>query len=136
MSATRTLDSFLQHHDLFVVENSDIGLTLKGGERLKPCRYLKEDQYESHGNDLRQRAVEMRGNRSLADGFYLLANQEEVLGEFPEFIYLLLPGTQLRGPDGLDYMARLFYDGDRWDITCLPFDRKYDKDDYFVCNDE
>ena len=129
-----TLEGFLQYHDMFVVK--DVGLTLQEGVRLKPRPCLKEDQYEIHGNEVCQRAVELKGNRSLADGFYLRDNQDSMLGEFPEFIYILLPCTLLRGSDGKDYMAQLYYDGDRWSITCLLFDYKHDRDDYLACNDK
>ena len=55
-----TLEGFLQYHDMFVVK--DVGLTLQEGVRLKPRPCLKEDQYEIHGNEVCQRAVELKGN--------------------------------------------------------------------------
>lgn len=136
MSEICTLEGFLLFQDLFVVEGADVGLTLHGGERLKPVRCLKDDEDELVGDNVCRRAEELKGNRSLADGFYLLDNQDGPFGEFPEFIRILLPGTRLRGSDGQEYMAELFYDGDRWSITYLPFDYKHDKDDYFACIDE
>ena len=85
---------------------------------------------------MRRRAVEYRGVRSLADGFYMLANQNNILGKFPDFAYIILSGTLLLGSDGKLYMAYLFVDGDRWNVQRLEFERGYVMDDFFPCNDE
>ncbi len=130
------MEEFLNRYGLTVVEGDDIGLTLKEGDELKPRACLKQGESEIHCTVMRRRAVEYRGVRSLADGFYMLANQNNILGKFPDFAYIILSGTLLLGSDGKLYMAYLFVDGDRWNVQRLEFERGYVMDDFFPCNDE
>ncbi len=131
-----SLEAFLERYGMAVVEDDDVGLTLKEGDRLKPRACLKQGEGEISGTTMRPRAYEYRGKRSLADGFCMLANQDNVLGEFPEFVYIILAGTLLCGVDGENYVAYLYFDGDRWSVMLLPFDREYVAEDFFACNDE
>lgn len=130
------MEKFLAHHCMSVVEGGDVGLTLEEGDRLKPRACLRYDEGSIGVSVVRQRAENYRGNRSLADGFYMLANQDDVLGEFPDFICIVLSGTLLRDLQGRSYLACLHYDGDRWNIKLLDFEREYDRGDFFACNDE
>lgn len=131
------LEAFLIYHGMVLVEGDDVGLTLKKGDRLKPRTCLKQDESEIRADLVRQRATELLGNRSLADGFYMLANQDDILGEFADSVsYIILPGTLLCGRDGEKGMACLYVDGDRWNIMLLTFERGYMEDDFIACNDE
>lgn len=131
-----SVSEFLSFCGLTVVEGKDVGLTMKDGDRLELRACMEYDENEISVDVMHRRAIEYRGNRGLDDGLYMANNQDNVLGEFPEHVCIVLPGTFLIGHDQRYYLAALFFDGDRWEIMHLPIDRAIDHDDYFVCNEK
>lgn len=68
------------------------------------------------GEELRRRAVELRGNFGLVAAKYLLEHQDEIPTEMQKF-YIVLPGTLLRDSDGGLRVACLGFGGGRWVLS-------------------
>lgn len=80
---------------------------------LEFISFLEGDEQYVAGEEMRKRAVTLRGNLGLCDGKRLLAGQNEI----PEDLrskYIALPGTVLRNPGGSLSVPFLFWCGFRW----------------------
>ena len=92
----------------------DVNPSLYDVAKLKPTSYLKDGEMWIKSDEMRKRAVEMRGNLGLCDAKRLLANDGKLIPvEFRKF-FIPLPGTVLRDAVGGLYVPYLPFDGDRW----------------------
>ena len=75
--------------------------------------FLKQGESPIGGDEMRKRAVELKGNLGLTDGKRMLAEQDKIPVEFREF-YIPLPGTVLRDSGGDLFVPYLYFHGVRW----------------------
>lgn len=83
--------------------------------KLKPRSFLKTSDKKGYisGEEMRQRAVEFKGNLGLVDGKRMLAEQDKIPKEFRDFC-IPLPGTLLRDSGGRLFVPCLRFGGRRW----------------------
>lgn len=92
----------------------DVASNVFDMKKIKPVSFLKpgeEDGIDCE-EELRKRAIELKGNFGLADGLRMLAEQDKIPVEFRKFT-VLLPGTVLLDRHGCAEMPQLFYCVDR-----------------------
>ncbi len=85
---------------------------------LEFITFLEEGESSVNGETMRQRAINLKANLGLVDAKRMLAHQDEIPVKM-RGKYIIFTGTLLRGPDGLLYVACLYWRDDRWDLHFL-----------------
>lgn len=76
--------------------------------------FLQGDESYTSGNEMRKRAIKLKGNLGLSDAKRFLEQQDKIPPEFRGKKYIVFTGTVLRGSDGVFHVAYLDWDGGRW----------------------
>lgn len=90
------------------VEPSGLDIT-----KLVPRSFLRNGESYISGEEMRRRAIELKGNLGLSDGKRLLDERDKIPPEFRNY-YIALPGTVLRGSGGDLGVPFLGWGGGRW----------------------
>lgn len=95
----------------------DYSSTIAEVSELELVSFLKEGESSVTGEEMRARAVTLRGNFSQRQAEYLLDYQDEIPVEWRSY-YLVFPATLWRAADGGLGVPCLDWSGGRW---CLSF---------------
>lgn len=101
---------------------------------LKFRSFLKKKEYGVSGETMRKRAVAMKGNLGLADAKRFLAEQKKIPQEL-RGLYVVFPGTVLRGPHGYLHVACLSWGGCRWSLDWRWLGHGWRDDVRFACSE-
>lgn len=104
---TWELDGIIPYEAWQVVE--DVQPTSFRIQDVAPNSFLRTDESEITSQEMRRRAVVLRGNMGLVDAKYLLEHQIDIPADW-EDCYLVFPGTVLRkSTDGHLFIPILIY---------------------------
>lgn len=129
-------DAVAARYGYTVEGDDDIGPTVFDIATLKPRAFLRGREQSIEGAEMRRRAVELKGNLSLADGQRVIDEQDRhpVPAEFERFL-IPLTGTLLRLSDDDLYLACLIFGGSRWFLFFDRLDNDWRVRDCLACSE-
>ena len=135
------------HHEI-IARLAEFNLTVEEGQNLKPANFnLADLQFRSFikegdskyitGEEMRRRAITMKGNLGLADA----KNLRDQLNSHPDKRkdlqgkYIVLPDTLLRYSDDVLRVACLFWYGGSWEFAFNWLGIDWDGGGLFACSE-
>ena len=110
----------------------DVAPSVFDVSKMKPVSFLKEGESFIGGEEMRKRAIELKGNLGLADGQRMLDEPNKIPVELRNFS-ILLPGTVLRDLDGHLRVSYLSFLVGRWIPLFHGLVNDWDDNDRFAC---
>lgn len=127
-------DALAAEHGFTVLEDNEavvVGLNVKN---LTFKSVLPDGKSWISGDEMRKRAVVLKGNFGLADAPQLLAQQADIPVEL-RVKYILLPATKLRDSGGSHDIACLFWHDGQWVLDFCWLDYYFYSDDLVACSE-